>query len=115
AFVPMPSLWRGAAPPGPGAAQAAALAINWAGAWMSGSRTAFVCGALGTLPLVYELLRARRRTDAAARDTSSLLAGVAAVVLVLIGVAGPAGPFRRMFSGASLTIAGPWGRGGYGA
>jgi len=114
AFVSIPSLWRGADPSGPRAAQAAALAINWAGAWMSGSRTAFVCGALGTLLLVYELLRASRRTDAEARDTSSLLAGVAAVVLVLIGVAGAVGPFRRMFSGASLTIADLWARGGYG-
>jgi len=95
-------------------AQAGALAINWAGAWMSGSRTAFVCGALGTLLLVYELIRASWRTEGEARGTSSLLAGIAAVVLVLIAVAGAVGPFRRMVSGASLTVGDLWTRGGYG-
>jgi hypothetical protein len=124
AFVSIRSLRRGADPSayakasadrsGPRSAQAAALAINWAGAWMSGSRTAFVCGALGTLLLVCELLRASRRTNADSRDASSLLAGVAAVVLVLIGVAGAIGPFRRMLSGASLTVSDLWVRGGYG-
>src|SRR6185369_3597922 len=76
--------------------QASALAINWAGAWMSGSRTALLCGAFGTVLLVYEVLRADRRDDAASRDTSSLLAGVAAIVLLLIVAAGAVGPARRI-------------------
>ena len=122
AFVSLRWFRRGADPSasasadkwGPRAAQAAALAINWAGAWMSGSRTAFVCGALGTLLLVYEMLRASRRTDDETRNTSSLLAGIAAVVLALIAVAGAAGPFRRMVSGATLTVGDLWTRGGYG-
>ena len=95
-------------------AQAGALAINWAGAWMSGSRTAFVCGALGTLLLVYELLRSGKRTGADTRDTSSLLAGIAAVVLVLITIAGAIGPFRRMAAGANVAAGELWTRGGYG-
>ncbi|HEY6223589.1 MAG TPA: O-antigen ligase family protein, partial [Gemmatimonadales bacterium] len=93
--------------------QAAALAINWAGAWMSGSRTALVCGVLGTVLLVYELLRARQ-TGANARGTSSLLAATAAVVLVLIGAASAVGPFKRIASGAALTPGDLWTRGGYG-
>jgi len=95
-------------------AQAAALAVNWAGAWMSGSRTAFICGACGTLWLVYGLLRTKKRTGEESRDSSSLLAGVVAMVLVLIGVAGAIGPFRRMAAGANIPFADLWSRGGYG-
>ena len=112
AFVSIPQLrWRHTR-----SAQAAALAINWAGAWMSGSRTAFVCGALGTVLLVYELLRASRRTEEHARETSSLLAGIAVIVLLLITVAGAIGPFRRLASVASAdaTVTSLWSRGGYG-
>ena len=90
-------------------AQAAALALNWGGAWMSGSRTAFVCGAFGTLLLVYELLRESRlegrRDDAGARDTPSLLAGVAVVVLLLAVGAGAIGPLKRMTEGAERLAA----------
>jgi hypothetical protein len=95
------------------ALQALALAINWAGAWMSGSRTAFICGAIGTLLLVYELLRESGREEAEARNTSSLLAGIAAIVLVLIALAGAIGPVRRMVA-ANVTGADLWRRGGYG-
>ena len=112
AFVSIPHLrWRHTR-----SAQAAALAINWAGAWMSGSRTAFVCGALGTVLLVYELLRASRRTEENARETSSLLAGIAVIVLLLITVAGAIGPFRRVASVASAdaAVTDLWSRGGYG-
>jgi hypothetical protein len=94
--------------------QAAALAINWAGVWMSGSRTAFICGALGTLLLVYGLLRSSKQTGEEARDSSSLLAGAVAMVLVLIGVAGAIGPVRRMAAGANIPFADLWSRGGYG-
>ena len=112
AFVSIPHLgWRHARP-----AQAAALAINWAGAWMSGSRTALVCGALGTMLLVYERLRAGRRADGDQRETSSLLAGVAVVVLLLVAVAGAIGPMRRIVSTAraDAAVTDLWSRGGYG-
>ena len=112
AFVSIPHLgWRHPRP-----AQAAALAINWAGVWMSGSRTAFVCGALGTVLLVYESLRASRRTDAGSRQASSLLAGVAVVVLLLIAAAGAIGPFRRIVATArtDAAVTDLWSRGGYG-
>ena len=98
------------------AAQAAVLALNWAGAWMSGSRTAVVCGAIGTLLLVYELLRAGRRDDSA-RETPSLLAGVAVVVLILAIGAGAIGPLQRMAegSGPNASLRDLWTRGGYGS
>src|SRR5712691_9666075 len=57
AFVSIPYL----RPRHPRQLQAAALAINWAGAWMSGSRTGLLCGAFGTLLLAYELLRRSAR------------------------------------------------------
>ena len=112
AFVSIPYLrWRHTR-----AAQAAALAINWAGAWMSGSRTAFVCGALGTVLLVYELVRASRRREAGTRATPRLLAAIAVAVLLLIAVAGAIGPFRRIVSAvrADAALTDLWSRGGYG-
>jgi hypothetical protein len=112
AFISIPHLgWRHSR-----GAQAAALAVNWAGAWMSGSRTAFVCGALGTVPLVYEMLRARSRVDGDTREASSLLAGVAVVVLLLIAAAGTIGPLRRIVSPATADagLTDLWARGGYG-
>jgi hypothetical protein len=98
-------------------AQAAALALNWGGAWMSGSRTAFVCGAFGTLLLVYELIRDGRRDDASARDTPSLLAGVAVVVLLLALSAGAVGPLKRLNenAGTKASLRDLWTRGGYGS
>jgi hypothetical protein len=102
-------------------AQAAALALNWGGTWMSGSRTALVCGAFGTLLLVYELLRESRiggrREDARVRDTPSLLAGVAVVVLLLAVGAGAIGPLKRLTEGAgsNASLRDLWTRGGYGS
>ena len=94
--------------------QAAALAINWAGAWMSGSRTALLCGVFGTLLLAYELVRSSARDETASRNTWSLLAGVAVVVLVLAIGAGAIGPLERMrITGAPLQEL--WTRGGYGS
>ena len=94
--------------------QASALAINWAGAWMSGSRTALLCGVFGTLLLVYELVRSSARDETASRNTWSLLAGVAVVVLVLAIGAGAIGPLERMRT-TSAPVQELWTRGGYGS
>jgi hypothetical protein len=96
------------------ALQAAALAINWAGAWMSGSRTALLCGVFGTLLLAYELVRTSARDETASRNTWSLLAGVAVVVLVLAIGAGAIGPFERIRT-AGTPVQELWTRGGYGS
>ena len=109
AFVSLPQVWRRHA----GALQAAVLAVNWAGAWMSGSRTALLCGAAGTLLLVYELVRSSRRDESASRNTWSLLAGVGAIVLVLAIGASAIGPLERMRS-AGTSVEELWRRGGYG-
>ena len=95
------------------ALQASALAINWAGAWMSGSRTALLCGVFGTLLLAYELVRSSSRNETASRNTWSLLAGVAVVVLVLAIGAGAIGPLERIRT-AGTPMQELWTRGGYG-
>ena len=94
--------------------QASALAINWAGAWMSGSRTALLCGVFGTLLLAYELVRNSARDETASRHNWSLLAGVAAVVLVLTIGAGAIGPLERMRT-TGAPVQELWTRGGYGS
>jgi hypothetical protein len=96
------------------ALRAPALAINWAGAWMSGSRTALLCGVFGTLLLAYELVRSSARDETASRKTWSLLAGVAAVVVVLAIGAGAIGPLERMRTTAA-PVQELWTRGGYGS
>ena len=96
------------------ALQASVLAINWAGAWMSGSRTALLCGVFATLLLAYELVRSSARDEVASRNTWSLLAGVAVVVLVLAIGAGAIGPLERMRS-AGTPVQELWTRGGYGS
>jgi hypothetical protein len=96
------------------ALRAPALAINWAGAWMSGSRTALLCGVFGTLLLAYELVRSSARDETASRKTWSLLAGVAVVVLVLAIGAGAIGPIERIRT-AGTPVEELWTRGGYGS
>jgi hypothetical protein len=64
--------------------------------------------------LVYQLLRATRRTGEDKSTLTSLLAGVAALVLVLIALAGAVGPVRRIVAGADVPFADLWARGGYG-
>jgi len=98
-------------------AQAAALALNWAAAWMSGSRTAVVCGAFATVLLMYELIRVGRRDGINTRETPALFAGVAVVVLILAIGAGAIGPLKRMAegSGPNASLGDLWTRGGYGS
>jgi hypothetical protein len=109
AFVSLPQLWKRHVR----AAQVAALAINWTGAWMSGSRTALLCGVVGTLLLAYELVRANARDETSSRHAWSLLAAVGVVVLVLAIGAGAIGPLERMRN-AGTSIQELWTRGGYG-
>ena len=109
AFVSLPQLWKRHVRTG----QAAVLAVNWAGAWMSGSRTALLCGAVGTLLLVYELVRSSWRDETASRNTWSLLAGAAAMMLVLAIGASAIGPLERTRTG-STSVRELWTRGGYG-
>src|SRR5438128_6397476 len=80
---------------------------------MSGSRTALLCGIFGTLLLAYELVRGKVRDETATRDSWSLLAGVAVVVLLFVVGAGAIGPLERMRATGS-SVRELWSRGGYG-
>jgi hypothetical protein len=80
---------------------------------MSGSRTALLCGAVGTVLLAYELVRTKARGETASRHTWSLVAAVAAVVLVLAIGEGAIGPLERMRD-AGTSVRELWTRGGYG-
>jgi hypothetical protein len=98
------------------------LALDLAGQWMSGARTAFVCAVAGVLGLVVGAwLAPRAASDTAApRQSSRLAVALIAIVLVMAGLvaAGRAvGPLRRLaevpLSRAGLTEL-LWVRGGYG-
>ena len=84
---------------------------------MSGSRTTLICGAVGTLLLIVALIRDSARVGSASRHTSSLVAGAAVVVVLLMVGATAVGPVRRMLEvgppGRS-TVRALWSRGGYG-
>jgi hypothetical protein len=74
-----------------------ALIVNLVGMWMSGSRTAFLCGVLGMMALAW----AAWRTAPAGR-TKRLLPILAGAVLIAGGIAalaaGAVGPIRRMLA-----------------
>jgi O-antigen ligase len=98
-------------------AGALALAVNWAGVWMSGSRTAFLCALLGAAGLVIGLWRAQsdRRLIRPAILVGAAGGAAAAVVIFFAGVVGP----LQRSDGVPVTpdlrgVASLWTRGGYG-
>lgn len=92
---------------------AAAFAVNWAGVWLSGSRTAFLCGLVGTCALAVTMLRP-------ARWRSAVMWPAVAVVLVMVVAAGvlstTSGPLEREIGNPNdATVTGAlFNRGGYG-
>jgi len=97
--------------------QVGVLALNWAGAWMSGSRTALVCGVCATAFLGLAMLRGGRR-EMRSRVMPAWVAGaVLAVLLVAIGF-GAIGPLGRITDGLGggpdASLRQLWSRGGYG-
>jgi hypothetical protein len=92
-----------------------ALAVNWAGVWMSGSRTAFLCAAIGAAGLALGLWRSGERAS-----RRQVLAGGGAIAIAALAIAisgGATGPLRRFaeipFDAAGITAL--WERGGYGS
>ena len=75
----------------------AVLAINWIGLWMSGSRTALLCGVIGTGFLVSGLARAGRPGRAVVSGVAGI---VGAAILVTALQSGATGPLTRL---ADLT------------
>jgi O-antigen ligase len=99
-----PTSWPPAAP--------AVLLVNLLGLWMSGSRTAFLCGAVGLAGLAVGL----RTQVHVLRGRLGAVAAAAAIAAVLIFVAGAAGPLERL-GAIPASAAGfdwLWNRLGYG-
>ena len=98
------------------AAAIAVFAVNLAGMWLSGSRTAaLVCGGIGTGALFIGLWRERRSAPSHSQPLGMWIAGGLAVVAVVL-IAGTASPIRRALDippgRAGLMFL--WDRGGYG-
>jgi hypothetical protein len=102
--------------PGAPAAAVAVFAVNFAGMWLSGSRTSLLCGVIGAGALVVGLWRERRSAPIASNATTMWVpVGVLAVVVVLLvtATASPIARARAIASGRS-GLAELWNRGGYG-
>ncbi len=105
-------LWTGSRPWHRPAALAV-LAVNWAGLWMSGSRTALLCGLAGAAGIAVAL---RPRTLRVSLRTVAGAAVLLAVVAVVAWSSDAIGPLARLRE-TPLTRAGLrslWDRGGYG-
>jgi len=105
---------RAAAPNVPAAA-AAVFAINAAGMWLSGSRTALLCGMLGTAGLVFGLWRERRLQRARYGAETWIPIGVAAAALLAL-LTSTTSPIERALDipAGRAGLAALWNRGGYG-
>ena len=99
------------------AAAVAVFAINFAGMWLSGSRTAlFTCGLVGAAALMVGLWRERRTTSSSMTQTMMWsTVGVIAVLAVLLLTA-TASPIQRALDipAGREGLASLWNRGGYG-
>ena len=99
------------------AAAVAVFAINFAGMWLSGSRTAlFTCGLIGAAALMVGLWRERRTPTSAMTQTAMWsTVGVIAVLAVVL-VTATASPIQRALDIPSGRegLASLWNRGGYG-
>ena len=93
-----------------------ALGINWLGLWMSGSRTALVCGIVGTLALAASMLRSGSWSRSGFRWVAWVTAAV--VVTGLLWSSAAIGPLQRLRAVNEIrTVEGVqrlWARGGYG-
>jgi hypothetical protein len=98
------------------AAAIAVFAVNFAGMWLSGSRTALLCGVIGTIALAVGLARERRSNlDWLRKAALWVPAGVVAVLVIMM-LTETANPIRRALdipSGRAGLVA-LWDRDGYG-
>ena len=93
------------------------LALNWAGVWVSGSRTALLCALFGAAGLAIGLWRARGEDARSGSRALGLVAAAGAVTLVIFSTAA-VGPLQRT-DGTAVTsdlrgLSELWHRGGYG-
>ena len=94
------------------------LALNWAGVWVSGSRTALLCAVFGAAGLAIGMWRDRGQDTRARGRAIGLIAAAGAVSLVIFSTAA-VGPLKRT-DGTAVTpdrrgLSDLWHRGGYGS
>jgi hypothetical protein len=106
---------RSLAPHRPAAA-IGVFAVNFAGMWLSGSRTALLCGLVGTVALIVGLLRERRSESQWLRRSAIWIPAGALAVLAIMLLSGTTNPIQRALDippGRAGLIE-LWDRGGYG-
>lgn len=107
---------RALAPHAPAAA-VAVFAINFAGMWLSGSRTAlFTCGLVGAAALMVGLWRERRTSSSSMTQTMMWSTVAVIAVLAVMLLTATASPIQRALDipAGREGLASLWNRGGYG-
>ena len=106
---------RALAPHAPAAA-VTVFAINLAGMWLSGSRTALLCGAIGTAALVVGLWRERRVSSTPMTRVAIWIPAGLLAVLAIVMLTPAASPIERALEIPSgwAGLKELWNRGGYG-
>jgi hypothetical protein len=97
------------------AAAVAVFAVNFAGMWLSGSRTALLCGVVGATALIVGLWREQRRAAASSAAAVWFPVGALAVLLIAL-VTATTNPIERArdIPSGRAGLAALWDRGGYG-
>ena len=97
------------------AAAAAVFAVNWAGVWMSGSRTAFLLALIGTGALAVTLLRLGRPRARVLVPVAGAFLAVVVVALTFSSVTDPLVRYGSLENPNDATVADSLlNRGGYG-
>lgn len=106
---------RALAPHAPAAA-VTVFAVNLAGMWLSGSRTALLCGAIGTAALVVGLWRERRVSPVPMTRVAIWIPAGLLAVLAIVMLTPAASPIERVLEIPSgrAGLKELWDRGGYG-
>jgi hypothetical protein len=106
---------RTLAPRVPGAA-VAVFAVNLAGMWLSGSRTALLCGVIGVAGLIVGLSRERRTASSSPYGAAVWIPLGVVVVLVVVLLTATTSPIQRALDipPGRAGLASLWNRGGYG-
>ena len=102
--------------PGWPAAAVGVFAVNFAGMWLSGSRTALLCGVIGTIALIVGLVKERRSESQWLQRSVLWIAAGAVAVLAIMLLTGTTSPIRRALDipPGRAGLVELWNRGGYG-
>ena len=92
------------------------FAVNFAGMWLSGSRTALLCGVTGTIALIAGLVKERRSESQWLQRSVLWIAAGAVAVLAIMLLTGTTSPIRRALDipPGRAGLVELWNRGGYG-